>query len=591
MADTTSVLYKIGQAVKNNIPTGTLSTSNLGYTESGRNYPVELSGGKLYVNVPWVDTNTDTNTTYSTATSSVAGLVKIGYAESGKNYPVELNSSGQMYVNVPWTDTNTNTQLSTEQVQDIVGGMVSSNTETNISVTYNDSGGKLNFALSGVVLTTNNTSLNSDNRNTRGVTRLYRRDSNTDYSVQTYWTGSHWFLKGYSGDNLHAECRVGYADSAGNAGTLDSLDSTHFLNYNNLTNKPTIPSVSSSSQYILSASGNYGTVKVNDDRGVTWAGYAIRDDWVFMSDGAATCGIYNDTNNEWQLICRANAETELMYNGSMKLETTSAGVSVAGTLAATSLSGDGASVTNVDASLLGGLSSGNFLRSNTGDNVTGGYTRWYDNIELYLGTGADFMMYHSGTHTYLKNNNHTYGNIYIQGEDKRGSNHALVYCYTDNYNPFVRLYYDGNTRLTTTSDGITVGGEVTTSSGTVATKSHDNFDTFSRSTSSRTIGYWGSDNEYEMSWARTGDVITIFFLITFDNSGGISSGGYYSFTGLPYTPAAHVGRPTGTYARIHSNLMDPRLCTIQSGKLFLWGGSSGLPSRDENIEGSISYQI
>ena len=51
-------------------------------------------------------TDTDTNTTYSTATSSTEGLVKIGFTESGKNYPVEL-SSGKMFVNVPWTDTNT----------------------------------------------------------------------------------------------------------------------------------------------------------------------------------------------------------------------------------------------------------------------------------------------------------------------------------------------------------------------------------------------------------------------------------------------------------------------------------------------------
>ena len=42
--------------------------------------------------------------------------------------------------------TDTNTQLTTEEVQDIVGAMVSSNTETNISVTYDDTGGKLNFA-------------------------------------------------------------------------------------------------------------------------------------------------------------------------------------------------------------------------------------------------------------------------------------------------------------------------------------------------------------------------------------------------------------------------------------------------------------
>ena len=45
---------------------------------------------------------------------------------------------------------DTNTQLSTEQVQDIVGGMVSGNTESGITVTYDDAGtgtGKLNFSV------------------------------------------------------------------------------------------------------------------------------------------------------------------------------------------------------------------------------------------------------------------------------------------------------------------------------------------------------------------------------------------------------------------------------------------------------------
>lgn len=85
--------------------TATSSTAGLvkiGFTENGKNYPVELVNDQAYVNVPW----TDTDTTYATATSSTAGLVKIGYTESGKNYPVEL-SNGKAYVNVPWTDTNT----------------------------------------------------------------------------------------------------------------------------------------------------------------------------------------------------------------------------------------------------------------------------------------------------------------------------------------------------------------------------------------------------------------------------------------------------------------------------------------------------
>ncbi len=47
---------------------------------------------------------TDTVYTLPAASSTVRGGVKIGYTASGKNYPVQL-SSEKMYVNVPWTDT------------------------------------------------------------------------------------------------------------------------------------------------------------------------------------------------------------------------------------------------------------------------------------------------------------------------------------------------------------------------------------------------------------------------------------------------------------------------------------------------------
>ena len=73
---------------------------------------IEIAGG---TNVT-VTRNSDskltiasTNTTYSKATSTALGLIKIGYAESGKNYPVELDTNGKAYVNVPWVDTDTNT--------------------------------------------------------------------------------------------------------------------------------------------------------------------------------------------------------------------------------------------------------------------------------------------------------------------------------------------------------------------------------------------------------------------------------------------------------------------------------------------------
>jgi len=45
------------------------------------------------------------------------------------------------------TIASTNTQLSNEQVQDIVGGMVTGNTETGITVTYDDAGNSLDFVV------------------------------------------------------------------------------------------------------------------------------------------------------------------------------------------------------------------------------------------------------------------------------------------------------------------------------------------------------------------------------------------------------------------------------------------------------------
>jgi len=104
---------------------------------------------------------TDTNTTYSTMTKTALGLGKLWKntvqtvaansvtATASRTYGLQINSDDQLVVNVPWTDTDTdtNTQLSDEQVQDIVGGMVTGNDESGITVTYEDSDGTLDFTV------------------------------------------------------------------------------------------------------------------------------------------------------------------------------------------------------------------------------------------------------------------------------------------------------------------------------------------------------------------------------------------------------------------------------------------------------------
>lgn len=84
------------QGYLTSIPAATSSTYGgiqIGYTTSDKNYAVQLSNGKAYVNVPWTDTNTTysagtnisisgttINCTYTlpTASSSVLGGVKVG---------------------------------------------------------------------------------------------------------------------------------------------------------------------------------------------------------------------------------------------------------------------------------------------------------------------------------------------------------------------------------------------------------------------------------------------------------------------------------------------------------------------------------
>jgi len=79
------------------------------------------------------------------------------YYKSNEVSEVELSSSGAT--------------LTTEQVQDIVGGMVDGGTETNIAVTYDDSGGKLNF-----VSTDTNTTYSEATGSAEGLMSIAHHD-------------------------------------------------------------------------------------------------------------------------------------------------------------------------------------------------------------------------------------------------------------------------------------------------------------------------------------------------------------------------------------------------------------------------------
>jgi hypothetical protein len=304
-------------------------------TTANRTYGIQLnSANQAVVNVPW----SDTNTVYSLplSSSSTRGGVKIGYSENGKNYPVEL-SSEKMFVNVPWSDSNTTYSAGTGIS---LSGTTFSLTDTNAKL--NLSGG----TMTGELQLNARLDIGSGTQNDAEI-RIYKADNNVSDHIQFYngttrmgeigcqdtsWlrinqvtakniytpryiradggffvdgtakgingsgnfiggtiTGasdanvSNWNTaygwgnhatagyypasnpNGYTNDQTAAEIltAVKTVDGSGSgldADLLDGQHGSHYLNYNNLTNKPGIPPQSATPTVSISSNGRDVTI-------------------------------------------------------------------------------------------------------------------------------------------------------------------------------------------------------------------------------------------------------------------------------------------------------------------------------------------
>jgi hypothetical protein len=138
-----------------------------------------------------------------------------------------------------------------------------------------------------------------------------------------------------------------YADSGNNVGLLDSGGSWGVRHQNDsgtyfYTDNTTL-------EFSVGrdlVTGSYGTVQTSTTRG-GWGGYSINGQYVFMSNHSSVVGIYNDIDNEWMITFDRNAGADIRYNGATRLQTTSGGVSVTGTVTATAFSGNGSGLTNL----------------------------------------------------------------------------------------------------------------------------------------------------------------------------------------------------------------------------------------------------
>ena len=106
----------------------------------------------------YVDAQVDTEDTISelndtNISSLAAGQLLLYHNTNGNWTNATLTAGSNVSItnadgSVTIASTDTNTQLTEEQVEDFVGGMVSGNTETGISVTYQDADGTLDFEVS-----------------------------------------------------------------------------------------------------------------------------------------------------------------------------------------------------------------------------------------------------------------------------------------------------------------------------------------------------------------------------------------------------------------------------------------------------------
>ena len=130
------------------------------------------------------------------------------------------------------------------------------------------------------------------------------------------------------------------------------------------------------------------------------------------------------------------------------------------TLSCTNFSGNGSSISNVNAVTVDGIDSSQFIRSDTADIKTSGNLRFNDNVGATFGNGDDLLIYHDSNNSFIKDQGS--GRITIQTNQLQVTNHTdsevMIKATEDGS---VMLYHDGNQKFKTTSAGVTVTGTLT----------------------------------------------------------------------------------------------------------------------------------
>ena len=164
--------------------------------------------------------------------------------------------------------------------------------------------------------------------------------------------------------------------------------------------------------------------------------------------GSDLLAIRNSALNEDMLTATQNGAVKLFYDNSKKLETTSSGVQITGTL-------------DVD------------VISNASGVVHLNDTLYFqDNSKAVFGDSSDLQIYHSGTHSYIQDSGT--GNLYLGGSDLiwLGSGDLQETYATFNDDGAVTLRHDNSIKFETTSSGVDISGTITADGLTVEAASN-----------------------------------------------------------------------------------------------------------------------
>ena len=224
-----------------------------------------------------------------------------------------------------------------------------------------------------------------------------------------------------------------------------------------------------------STSANYISVGASNDFKIYHTGSHthLDNDTGHITATASQINLNNAANSQNMAQFIDGGFVRLYYAGNLKLSTETGGVNITGICTATTFSGSGASLTNLNGS---NIASGTVptarLGSGTANNTTflrgdstfatvttvGGATGadFNDNVKVRLGTGNDLEIYHNGSHSYISN----VGTGELVIEAKSGENGAVFR--TDGA---AELYYDNSKRIETSNTGVTVTGVQTINSG------------------------------------------------------------------------------------------------------------------------------